>query len=120
MIKRNSLKWMAIIAVFLSFFPSLWAGSSDSLLVKLNQTIEQRPSYMQRKEEALETLRQSLSKLSAGNVEGRMNLYEALWQENRSYNTTPRSSMLRHSPSWLSRRAMRSRSRMLCSIGLRR
>ena len=23
MIKRNSLKWMAIIAVFLSFFPSL-------------------------------------------------------------------------------------------------
>ena len=42
---------------------------------------------MQRKEEALETLRQSLSKLSAGNVEGRMNLYEALWQENRSYNT---------------------------------
>ena len=47
MIKRNSLKWMAIIAVFLSFFPSLWAGSSDSLLVKLNQTIEQRPSYMQ-------------------------------------------------------------------------
>ena len=87
MIKRNSLKWMAVIAVFLSFFPSLWAGSSDSLLVKLNQTIEQRPSYMQRKEEALETLRQSLSKLSAGNVEGRMNLYEALWQENRSYNT---------------------------------
>ena len=66
MIKRNSLKWMAVIAVFLSFFPSLWAGSSDSLLVKLNQTIEQRPSYMQRKEEALETLRQSLSKLSAG------------------------------------------------------
>lgn len=87
MIKRNSLKWMAVIAVFLSFFPSLWAGSSDSLLVKLNQTIEQRPSYMQRKEEALETLRQSLGKLSAGNVEGRMNLYEALWQENRSYNT---------------------------------
>jgi len=87
MIKRISLKWMAVIAVFLSFFPSLWAGSSDSLLVKLNQTIEQRPSYMQRKEEALETLRQSLSKLSAGNVEGRMNLYEALWQENRSYNT---------------------------------
>ena len=87
MIKRNSLKWMAVIAVFLSFFPSLWAGSSDSLLVKLNQTIEQRPSYMQRKEEALETLRQSLRKLSAGNVEGRMNLYEALWQENRSYNT---------------------------------
>ncbi len=87
MIKRNSLKWMAVIAVFLSFFPSLWAGSSDSLLVKLNQTIEQRPSYMQRKEEALETLRQSLSKLSAGNVERRMNLYEALWQENRSYNT---------------------------------
>ena len=87
MIKRNSLKWMAVIAVFLSFFPSLWAGSSDSLLVKLNQTIEQRPSYMQRKEEALETLRQSLSKLSAGNVEGCMNLYEALWQENRSYNT---------------------------------
>lgn len=87
MIKRNSLKWMAVIAVFLSFFPSLWAGSSDSLLVKLNQTIEQRPSYMQRKEEALETLRQSLSKLSVGNVEGRMNLYEALWQENRSYNT---------------------------------
>ena len=87
MIKRNSLKWMAVIAVFLSFFPSLWAGSSDSLLVKLNQMIEQRPSYMQRKEEALETLRQSLRKLSAGNVEGRMNLYEALWQENRSYNT---------------------------------
>ena len=87
MIKRNSLKWMAVIAVFLSFFPSLWAGSSDSLLVKLNQTIEQRPSYMQRKEEALETLRQSLRKLSAGNMEGRMNLYEALWQENRSYNT---------------------------------
>lgn len=87
MIKRNSLKWMAVIAVFFSFFPSLWAGSSDSLLVKLNQTIEQRPSYMQRKEEALETLRQSLRKLSAGNVEGRMNLYEALWQENRSYNT---------------------------------
>ena len=87
MIKRNSLKWMAVIAVFLSFFPSLWAGSSDSLLVKLNQTIEQRPSYMQRKEEALETLRQSLSKLSAGNVERRMNLYEALWQDNRSYNT---------------------------------
>lgn len=87
MIKRISLKWMAVIAVFLSFFPSLWAGSSDSLLVKLNQTIEQRPSYMQRKEEALETLRQSLSKLNAGNVEGRMNLYEALWQENRSYNT---------------------------------
>ena len=87
MIKRNSLKWMAVIAAFLSFFPSLWAGSSDSLLVKLNQTIEQRPSYMQRKEEALETLRQSLSKLSAGNVERRMNLYEALWQENRSYNT---------------------------------
>ena len=87
MIKRISLKWMAVIAVFLFFFPSLWAGSSDSLLVKLNQTIEQRPSYMQRKEEALETLRQSLSKLSAGNVEGRMNLYEALWQENRSYNT---------------------------------
>ena len=87
MIKRNSLKWIAVIAVFLSFFPSLWAGSSDSLLVKLNQTIEQRPSYMQRKEEALETLRQSLSKLSDGNVEGRMNLYEALWQENRSYNT---------------------------------
>ena len=87
MINRNSLKWMAVIAVFLSFFPSLWAGSSDSLLVKLNQTIEQRPSYMQRKEEALETLRQSLSKLSAGNVERRMNLYEALWQENRSYNT---------------------------------
>lgn len=87
MIKRISLKWMAVIAVFFSFFPSLWAGSSDSLLVKLNQTIEQRPSYMQRKEEALETLRQSLRKLSAGNVEGRMNLYEALWQENRSYNT---------------------------------
>ena len=87
MIKRNSLKWIAVIAVFLSFFSSLWAGSSDSLLVKLNQTIEQRPSYMQRKEEALETLRQSLRKLSAGNVEGRMNLYEALWQENRSYNT---------------------------------
>ena len=87
MIKRISLKWVAVIAAFLSFFPSLWAGSSDSLLVKLNQTIEQRPSYMQRKEEALETLRQSLSKLSAGNVEGRMNLYEALWQENRSYNT---------------------------------
>ncbi len=87
MIKRISLKWMAVIAVFLSFFPSLWAGSSDSLLVKLNQTIEQRPSYMQRKEEALETLRQSLRKLSAGNMEGRMNLYEALWQENRSYNT---------------------------------
>ena len=87
MIKRDSLKWMAVIAVFLSFFPSLWAGSSDSLLVKLNQMIEQRPSYMQRKEEALETLRQSLRKLSAGNVEGRMNLYEALWQENRSYNT---------------------------------
>lgn len=87
MIKRISLKWVAVIAAFLSFFPSLWAGSSDSLLVKLNQTIEQRPSYMQRKEEALETLRQSLRKLSAGNVEGRMNLYEALWQENRSYNT---------------------------------
>ena len=87
MIKRISLKWMAVIAVFLFFFPSLWAGSSDSLLVKLNQTIEQRPSYMQRKEEALETLRQSLRKLSAGNMEGRMNLYEALWQENRSYNT---------------------------------
>ena len=87
MIKRISLKWVAVIAAFFSFFPSLWAGSSDSLLVKLNQTIEQRPSYMQRKEEALETLRQSLSKLSAGNVEGRMNLYEALWQENRSYNT---------------------------------
>ena len=87
MIKRISLKWVAVIAAFLSFFPSLWAGSSDSLLVKLNQTIEQRPSYMQRKEEALETLRQSLSKLSAGNVEGCMNLYEALWQENRSYNT---------------------------------
>ena len=87
MIKRISLKWVAVIAAFLSFFPSLWAGSSDSLLVKLNQTIEQRPSYMQRKEEALETLRQSLSKLSAGNVEGRMTLYEALWQENRSYNT---------------------------------
>ena len=87
MIKRISLKWVAVIATFLSFFPSLWAGSSDSLLVKLNQTIEQRPSYMQRKEEALETLRQSLSKLSAGNVEGCMNLYEALWQENRSYNT---------------------------------
>ena len=87
MIKRISLKWMAVIAVFLSFFPSLWAGSSDSLLVKLNQTIEQRPSYMQRKEEALETLRQSLRKLSPGNMEGRMNLYEALWQENRSYNT---------------------------------
>ena len=87
MIKRISLKWVAVIATFLSFFPSLWAGSSDSLLVKLNQTIEQRPSYMQRKEEALETLRQSLRKLSAGNVEGRMNLYEALWQENRSYNT---------------------------------
>lgn len=87
MIKRISLKWVAVIAALLSFFPSLWAGSSDSLLVKLNQTIEQRPSYMQRKEEALETLRQSLSKLSAGNVEGRMNLYEALWQENRSYNT---------------------------------
>ena len=61
MIKRISLKWVAVIAAFLSFFPSLWAGSSDSLLVKLNQTIEQRPSYMQRKEEALETLRQSLS-----------------------------------------------------------
>lgn len=87
MIKRISLKWVAVIAAFLSFFPSLWAGSSDSLLVKLNQTIEQRPSYMQRKEEALETLRQSLRKLSAGNMEGRMNLYEALWQENRSYNT---------------------------------
>lgn len=87
MIKRISLKWVAVIAAFLSFVPSLWAGSSDSLLVKLNQTIEQRPSYMQRKEEALETLRQSLRKLSAGNVEGRMNLYEALWQENRSYNT---------------------------------
>ena len=87
MIKRISLKWVAVIAALLSFFPSLWAGSSDSLLVKLNQTIEQRPSYMQRKEEALETLRQSLRKLSAGNVEGRMNLYEALWQENRSYNT---------------------------------
>ena len=87
MIKRISLKWVAVIAAFLSFFPSLWAGSSDSLLVKLNQTIEQRPSHMQRKEEALETLRQSLSKLSAGNVERRMNLYEALWQENRSYNT---------------------------------
>ena len=87
MIKRISLKWVAVIAAFLSFFPSLWAGSSDSLLVKLDQTIEQRPSYMQRKEEALETLRQSLSKLSVGNVEGRMNLYEALWQENRSYNT---------------------------------
>jgi len=79
MIKRISLKWVAVIAAFLSFFPSLWAGSSDSLLVKLNQTIEQRPSYMQRKEEALETLRQSLRKLSAGNMEGRMNLYEALW-----------------------------------------
>ena len=87
MIKRISLKWVAVIAALLSFFPSLWAGSSDSLLVKLNQTIEQRPSYMQRKEKALETLRQSLSKLSVGNVEGRMNLYEALWQENRSYNT---------------------------------
>ena len=87
MIKRISLKWVAVIAAFLSFFSSLWAGSSDSLLVKLNQTIEQRPSYMQRKEEALETLRQSLRKLSAGNMEGRMNLYEALWQENRSYNT---------------------------------
>ena len=87
MIKRISLKWVAVIATFFSFFTSLWAGSSDSLLVKLNQTIEQRPSYMQRKEEALETLRQSLSKLSVGNVEGRMNLYEALWQENRSYNT---------------------------------
>ena len=87
MIKRISLKWVAVIAAFFSFFPSLWAGSSDSLLVKLNQTIEQRPSYMQRKEKALETLRQSLSKLSVGNVEGRMNLYEALWQENRSYNT---------------------------------
>lgn len=87
MIKRISLKWVAVIAAFLSFFPSLWAGSSDSLLVKLNQTIEQRPSYMQRKEEALETLRQSLRKLNAGNMEGRMNLYEALWQENRSYNT---------------------------------
>ena len=87
MIKRISLKWVAVIAAFLAFFPSLWAGSSDSLLVKLNQTIEQRPSYMQRKEEALETLRQSLRKLSAGNMEGRMNLYEALWQENRSYNT---------------------------------
>ena len=87
MIKQISLKWVAVIAAFVSFFPSLWAGSSDSLLVKLNQTIEQRPSYMQRKEEALETLRQSLRKLSAGNMEGRMNLYEALWQENRSYNT---------------------------------
>ena len=87
MIKRISLKWVAVIAAFFSFFSSLWAGSSDSLLVKLNQTIEQRPSYMQRKEKALETLRQSLSKLSVGNVEGRMNLYEALWQENRSYNT---------------------------------
>ena len=53
MIKRISLKWVAVIAALLSFFPSLWAGSSDSLLVKLNQTIEQRPSYMQRKEEAL-------------------------------------------------------------------
>ena len=50
MIKRISLKWVAVIAALLSFFPSLWAGSSDSLLVKLNQTIEQRPYYMQRKE----------------------------------------------------------------------
>ena len=46
MIKRISLKWVAVIAAFFSFFPSLWAGSSDSLLVKLNQTIEQRPSYI--------------------------------------------------------------------------
>lgn len=62
------------------------AAERDDLLARLDQTIEMRPTIMQRKQRAIDQLRQELH--AAGTTDAdRMRLHEALWQEYSAYNT---------------------------------
>lgn len=65
----------------------LQGAENDTLLNKLDIVIEMRLTYISNKEQMLKSMHQSLSALDRGNVEGRMELYEKLWQEYTSFNS---------------------------------